>query len=84
MTKSKVSVSVDGVNCVVSDSTLTSISCRLAAKQPTNTAALSSSAGMPVNNFISGSGFYYRRYNVTNLSSRNINGFKAAVTAGSS
>lgn len=81
--KTKISVSVDGVNCAISSSTLTQIACRVASKQPTDSAQLSSNSGSPVNNYISGVGFKYYRYNISGLVNRNIGGFKAAVNAGS-
>lgn len=83
LTKSKIAVSVDGVDCAVSASSLTEISCRVAAKQPSNSAQLASNSASPVNNYLSGTGFKYERYNISGLVDRNINGFKAAVTSGS-
>jgi len=74
-----ISVSVDGVNCAVQSSTLTSINCRLASKQPTDSAALPSSAGTPVENYIAGVGLKYWRYSTKNLAQNDLNGFKAAV-----
>lgn len=43
-----ISVTVDGVNCAVKSSTQTSINCRLAAKQSSNSAALPSSSATPI------------------------------------
>jgi hypothetical protein len=63
---------VDGVDCAVSSSSLTEIACRVAAKQPTDTAQLSSNAATPTNNYISGTGFKYTRYDISGLVSRNI------------
>lgn len=81
--KTKVSVSVDGVNCAVTASTLTQINCRLASKQITDTAMLNSDASTPINNYIAGSGFSYTKFNLANLVDKSLNGFKAALAVNS-
>ena len=81
--KTKISVSVDGVNCAISTSTLTEIACRVASKQPTDSAQLTSNAAAPVNNYVAGTGFKYDRYDISGLVTRNLAGFKTAVDAGS-
>lgn len=81
--KTKVSVSVDGVNCAVTASTLTQVNCRLASKLLTDNAMLSSDASTPVNNYIAGSGFTYTKFDLTNLVDRSLNGFKAALASNS-
>lgn len=79
--KTKMSVSVDGVNCAVTASTLTQVNCRLAAKQLTDTAMLNSDASTPVNNYIAGSGFSYTKFDLTNLVDKSFNGFKNALAS---
>jgi hypothetical protein len=81
---SKVSVSVDGVNCAITSSSLNQINCRLAAKQLTDSASLSTNIANPVNTYVAGTGFQYTKYDLSRLSARNIQGFKAAVLANSS
>lgn len=81
--KAKISVTVDSVPCEITSSTLSEISCRVGAKQPSNTAQLSTNSATVVNNYIAGAGFKYERYDITGLVNRNINGFKTAVNSGS-
>jgi hypothetical protein len=58
----KISVSVDGVNCAVSESTLSQIKCKLekkATENATTTLSTSETNSTQVNGFDSGSGFFY-------------------------
>lgn len=82
--KTKMQVTVDGVNCAISSSTTTQLSCRISPKQSSNSASLpSSSSQAPLNNYIAGTGFKYTRYDIKSLSTKTLAGFKAAVGANS-
>lgn len=75
---------IDGVNCAISASTTTEISCRIAPKQPTNSASLASNSSQaPSSNYIAGTGFKYTRYDVKGLSAKTLSAFKAAVASNS-
>ena len=59
-----VTVEVDNVNCKVTESTFTALKCTLEPKV-TQTAKLDSNIAAPVNPYVSGSGFFYKRYGIT-------------------
>ena len=63
-----VTVEVDNVNCKVTESTFTALKCTLEPKV-TQTAKLDSNIATPVNPYVSGSGFFYKRYDIRGISS---------------
>jgi hypothetical protein len=75
LNKTDVSVEVDGVPCVVSESTFTQVNCRL-DKKTTQSANLTSNSATPTNTYISGSGFFYQRYSIASISPQTITKFK--------
>ena len=78
----KISVSVDGVNCVVSESTLSEIKCKLEKKTTQNSILNTNINTNQKNAYESGSGFFYQRYNNTLMSPRTIAKFKQMLDAG--
>lgn len=68
--KADVSVSVDGVNCKVSSSSLTEIKCKLEPKT-TQSAKLATNATSANFTYNSGVGFLYQRYNTGSISLAN-------------
>jgi hypothetical protein len=77
----KISVSVDGVNCIVTESTLSEIKCKL-EKKTTQNSILSTSETIQKNAYESGSGFFYQRYDNTLISPKTIAKFKELLDAG--
>lgn len=65
--KNDVTVSVDGVNCKVLSSTFTEVKCTLDAKT-TQSANLTTNSTRATNTYISGVGFYYKRYDTGGIS----------------
>ena len=78
---SKLTVSVDGVKCDVSESTLISIKCRLAEKKA-ETSLLSTNSATPSNQYNSGSGFFYQRYNLSTINDISPRNIKKLIDAG--
>jgi hypothetical protein len=77
--KADVSVSVDGVNCAVSESSFTEVKCKLAPKT-TQSAKLVTNATLANLTYNSGVGFLYQRYNTGSISLAN---FKLRLDNGS-
>jgi hypothetical protein len=77
-------VKVDGIDCKITESTLSEIKCRLDPQDPSKSTKLQSSVGSsPKNPYYSGSGYFYQRWNINGLSDQTAVGFKAALDANS-
>ncbi len=76
--KNDIEVEVDGVSCKVSESALNEVKCTLEPKTG-QSARLTSNAATPTNQYISGSGFFYKRFSLSGFSPKNIAGFKEAL-----
>lgn len=75
-------VKVDGVSCKIKESTLTEIQCRLEPKIAHPSSILSSNQATQSNPYISGSGFQYKRYSISQASSKSAKGIKATMDSG--
>ena len=82
--KTRASVSVDGVSCLVSSSTSSQIVCDLEEKTTQSKKVemenASSTQSFP---YVGGSGFKYTRYDIAHLSPRTSRGLKTAVDTSS-
>lgn len=80
---SEISVKVDNNDCVVTASTISSITCNLPPRNPSVSSLLSTNSTGQINGYISGTGLNYKRYDISGLSSKDIAGLKAAIAANS-
>jgi len=69
------------MNCAISSTNLTNIKCTLGRKTASASAILTNSAN-PQNQYISGSGFFYQRWNITNLSEKSSQKLRQVLEAG--
>ncbi|CAM6001510.1 unnamed protein product [Sphagnum balticum] len=69
----KISVSVDGVSCSVTSSTISSINCLTIPKTSNDSAKLSTNSTSQNLGYFSGAGLAYNRYDITNLGDKSIN-----------
>lgn len=79
---SEITVKVDNNNCVITASTLSTITCNL--QQRSASALLSTNSASQANGYFSGTGLNYKRYDISNLKAQNIAGLKAAISSNSS
>jgi hypothetical protein len=81
---SNIAVTVDGTNCDVASSTITSITCNLRQKDTSATAKIgTTNAGTQANGYFSGTGLKYSRYNISNLGNKTPAGLRAAIASSS-
>lgn len=78
MNKNDVTVEVDGVNCPVWESTFTQVKCKLEPKT-TQSALLTSNEATPLNQYNSGSGFFYERYSLNGLPNQSLSKFMELI-----
>ena len=78
----EIDVKVDGVNCKISESTLTKIKCRLEEKKTQPSSMIPTNKGSPHNQYFSGSGFYYKRYDISSAGDKSAKGLKTIIDSG--
>ena len=80
---SEITVKVDNNDCVVTASTINSITCNLKPRNPSASSLLSTNSANQANGYFSGTGLNYKRYDISGLSPKTIAGLKDAIAANS-
>ena len=80
---SEIKVKVDENDCVVTASTISSITCDLQPRNPSVSSKLDTNSSSQANGYFSGTGLKYQRYNIASLSSKSVAGLMTAIAANS-
>ena len=78
----RIEVTVDGVPCTVTSSSIEEIECHLNEKM-SNSSLLDTNSGSQTDGYLCGAGFTYERYDISSLNSKTYASFKAALDSGS-
>lgn len=80
---SEITVTVDDNDCLVTASTINSITCSLQPRNPNASSLLATNSASQTNGYFSGTGLNYKRYDISTLNTKNIAGLKAAISSNS-